>query len=275
MAAAAMAAGAEIRTGHTVERILVENGRVAGVVAGGQLCPADIVVSSADPKTTFVQLIEPGALPTAFLGRLSHYRCAGTLAKINLALSALPHVQGVEEPGALAGHVIVGPSLDDMERAFDHVKYGEVSRQPWLDLTMPSLIDPSLAPPGQHVASIYVHHAPAVLRDGRWEAQRPALLETVLQTLEPYAPGITALTIGAQTITPAELEAHYGFGGGHVFHGDMALDQLFTMRPVMGFDRYESPLPGLYLCGGGTHPGGFLTGVNGRLAAARVLRSST
>jgi phytoene dehydrogenase-like protein len=274
MAAAATVAGAEVRTGHAVDRILVKGGRVTGVIAGGQEIAAATVVSSADPKTTFIRLVEPDVLPGAFLARIGHYRSAGTLGKVNLALAALPRFRGVDEARALAGRVIVGPSLDDMERAFDHVKYGELSRQPWLDITIPSIADPSLAPPGQHVASIYVHHAPVTLRENTWREARPSLLDAVLRVLEQYAPGIGALVVAAQTISPADLETDYGFGGGHIFHGDMALDQLFSMRPVMGFARYDSPVAGLYLCGGGTHPGGFLTGTNGRLAAERVLRSS-
>jgi phytoene dehydrogenase-like protein len=272
MAAAATAAGAEIRTSTAVERILVRDDRVAGVMAGGREIAAPTVVSAVDPKSTFLRLIDPADLVTPdFASRLRNYRTAGTMAKINLALSALPAFRGVTTPQAISGRIHVGPDVDYLERAFDHVKYGECSSAPWLDVTIPSIVDPQLAPPGGHVASVYVHCAPYSLR-GNWETARPALLASTMQVLETYAPGIGALVLHAQVLTPRDLESEYRLTGGHVFHGELAPDQLFTMRPLLGLAQYNSPIAGLYLCGAGTHPGGFLTGASGRLAAAEVLR---
>lgn len=271
MAKAAVAAGAEVRTNAPVERILTRDERVCGVMSRGQEIPARTVVSSADPKTTFLDLLDPLDLPPDFAARIRHYRLAGTVAKVNLAVSALPAFAGVADSSQLAGHVHIGPDLDYLERAFDHAKYGEYSSSPWLDLTIPSLVDRSLAPQDGHVISIYVHYAPYKLRHMQWSASRDALLTTVLRVLEEYAPGIGRLIVASNIITPADLHADYGFAGGHMFHGELAIDQLYAMRPVLGFARYDSPVPGLYLCGAGTHPGGFLTGASGRLAAQRVL----
>ena len=270
LAAAARGAGAEIRTGSPVERILLKAGRVAGVIVGGREIPATRVVSAVDPKTTFLTLVEPTDLTPDFATKIRNYRSAGTVAKVNLALSSLPSFG--TDAAALSGRIHIGPDLDYLERAFDHAKYGERSASPWLDITIPSIADPDLAPPGAHVMSIYVHYAPYRLRTGDWDAARGPLLETTLDVLDRHAPGIRALVVGAQVITPSELETTYGFAGGHIFHGELALDQLYTMRPLLGFARYAGPFAGLYLCGAGTHPGGFLTGASGRLAARAVLR---
>jgi len=274
MAKAAVEAGAEVRTNAPVERILTRNERVCGVMSGGKEIAAATVLSSADPKSTFLDLLDPLDLPPDFAARIRHYRAAGTVAKVNLAVAALPSFAGITDPSTLAGHVHIGPNLDYLERAFDHVKYGEYSTRPWLDLTIPSLLDPSLAPEGGHVISIYVHYAPYHLRHVQWGASRQALLTTVLRVLEEYAPGIGRLIVASDIITPADLHADYGFAGGHMFHGELAIDQLYAMRPVLGFARYDSPVAGLYLCGAGTHPGGFLSGASGRLAARRVLASA-
>lgn len=275
MAAAAAAAGAQIRTDARVERILVDDGRVTGVLAGGREWTAPRVLSAIDPKSTLLRLVDPLVLPPAFHWGMRHYRASGTLAKVNLALARLPAFRGVVDPGALGGRVHVGPGLDHLERAFDDAKYGAVSREPWLEIRFPSLTDPSLAPPGAHVASIYVHYVPYALRQGTWnEAAREALLESVLRTLETYAPDIRALVVAAQAITPADLERDHGYWGGHVFHGELAMDQLFAMRPLLGHARYRTPVEGLWLCGAGTHPGGVMSGVSGRLAAEALLQAA-
>jgi len=270
LAAAARAAGVEIRTGAGVERIVVRDGRAAGVKAGGQTIAAQRVLSAVDPKTTFLSLIEPTELMPDFAAKVRNYRAAGTVAKVNLALSSLPAFAGVDA-AALAGRIHVGQELDYLERAFDHAKYGELSSEPWLDVSIPSIADDSLAPAGAHVMSVYVHYAPYRLRGGTWDASRQAVLDATVRVLERYAPGIGRQIVAAQTITPAELESDYGFGGGHIFHGELALDQLFTMRPLLGFARYASPVAGLFVCGAGTHPGGFLSGTSGRLAAKAVI----
>jgi phytoene dehydrogenase-like protein len=271
LATAARAAGVEIRTGAGVDRIVIREGRAAGVRVGGQTISAQRVVSAVDPKTTFLSLIEPFDLTPDFGAKMHNYRAAGTVAKVNLAVAALPAF-GVDAT-ALSGRIQIGPELDYMERAFDHAKYGEFSGEPWLDVSIPSTVDDSLAPAGAHVMSVYVHYAPYRLRGGDWATSRDALLEATTRVLERHAPGIRQQIVASQTITPAELESEYGFGGGHIFHGEMTLDQLFTMRPLLGYARYAGPIGGLFLCGAGTHPGGFFTGTSGRLAAQAVVAS--
>ncbi|HEY6359888.1 MAG TPA: NAD(P)/FAD-dependent oxidoreductase [Vicinamibacterales bacterium] len=270
MADAARAAGAEIRTGVPVDRILTIDERVTGVMAGGAEIAASTVVSALDPKTTFLRLMDPVDLSPEFVTQVRNFRAAGTVAKINLALSALPVFTGGADAQALSGRIHVGPGLNYLERAFDHAKYGEPSADPWLDITIPSILDPQLAPAGAHVMSIYVHYSPATLRGSDWDAAAGPLLQRVLRTIERFAPGLSSLVAATQVITPRALERDFGFHGGHIFHGELALDQLFTMRPLLGYGRYDSPIRGLYLCGAGTHPGGFMTGASGRLAAAMV-----
>ena len=273
MATAAQQAGAEIRTGAAVERILVKNDRVAGVaLSKGDEITARAVVSGADPKTTFLKLVDPVDLTPDFITKIRNYRSKGTIAKVNLALSALPAFSGAPGHDALSGRIHIGPEIDYLERAFDHAKYGEFSSEPWLDVSIPSILDPQLAPAGSHVMSIYVHFAPYTLRGAPWESSRETLGQTVMRTLDRFAPGIERLIVAADMITPTELEQEYGFFGGHVFHGELALDQLLTMRPILGHAQYRAPISGLYLCGAGTHPGGFLTGGSGRNAALEVAK---
>jgi phytoene dehydrogenase-like protein len=273
MAAAARAAGADIRTGASVARIVVRNERVVGVVLStGEEIAARAVVSGADPKTTFLTLIDPVDLTPDFLTKLRNYRSHGTVAKLNLALSALPAFTGAPGPEALSGRIHIGPEIDYLERAFDHAKYGELSTEPWLDVSIPSILDPQLAPDGAHVMSVYVHVAPYTLRGTTWDTARNALRTAVLGTLARFAPGIETTIVAEQIVTPVELERDYGFFGGHIFHGELALDQLLTMRPVLGQAQYRGPIGGLYLCSGGTHPGGFLTGGSGRNAAREVAK---
>jgi phytoene dehydrogenase-like protein len=270
MANAARAAGAEIRENTPVERILVSDERVTGVLANGTEIPARTVVSAVDPKTTFLQLIDPLDLSPEFVMQIRNYRASGTVAKINLALSARPEFKGAPDPLVLSGRIHIGPGLDYLERAFDHAKYGEVSSEPWLDVMIPSILDPDLAPGRAHVMSVYVHYTPRTLRGTDWNVAADPLLQTVLRVLEQFAPGLTRLVVAAHVLTPAVLERDYGFHGGHIFHGELSLDQLFTMRPLLGYARYDSPVQGLHLCGAGTHPGGFLTGAGGRLAATTL-----
>jgi phytoene dehydrogenase-like protein len=273
MAKAAEAAGAQIRTGATVSRIAVRNEHATGVVLStGEEVAARAVISAADPKTTFLGLVDPVDLTPDFLTKMRNYRAHGTIAKVNLALSSLPTFRGSLGPESLSGRIHIGPEIDYLERAFDHAKYGQLSSEPWLDAAIPSILDPSLAPPGAHVMSIYAHFAPYSLRDTTWDAAREPLRDAVMQTLGRYAPGIEAQVIASQVITPAELERDYGFAGGHVFHGELALDQLLTMRPLLGYAQYRGPIEGLYLCGAGTHPGGFLTGGSGKNAAREIAR---
>ena len=274
MAAAAVAAGAEIRTSAHVERIIVRDERAAGVVVSGHELPATTVLSCVDPKTTFLELFDPMDLTPDFLLKMRNYRAQGTVAKVNLALSALPSFAGVTDALTLTGRVHIGPDLDYLERAFDHAKYGEVSEAPWLDISLPSILDPDLAPAGGHVMSVYAHYAPYSLRGTEWPSIQGAFLTRVLDTLERHAPGLRSSVVGADIITPAALHGDHGFAGGHIFHGELAPDQLYAMRPILGAGRYETPVRGVFLSGGGTHPGGLMSGISGRLAARRVLASS-
>jgi phytoene dehydrogenase-like protein len=270
IAAAARNAGADIRTGAVVERVLVPDEGVTGVVVNGQEIPCSTVISGVDPKTTLLSLVDPAALAPEFAAKIRNYRASGTVAKINVALASLPAFRGVPDPTLLAGRIHLGPELDYLERAFDCIKYGEVSTNPWLDITIPSIAEPDLAPKGAHVASIYTHYAPFAPRGVSQEVAKDMLLANTLRTLDAYAPGIRSLIVEAEVLMPADLQAEIGLSGGHMFHGELALDQLFTMRPLLGHARYATPIRGLFLCGAGTHPGGFMTGTSGRLAARAV-----
>jgi phytoene dehydrogenase-like protein len=274
MAAAAKEAGAEIRTGAEVKEIRVKDGAASGVVLGsGQEIAAKAVISNADPRRTLLHLVDPTHLTPDFVMKLQNYRMHGTVAKINLALSALPEFTALKgKDDALRGRVHIGPEIDYLERAFDESKYGGFSQHPYLEVTIPSLTDSSLAPPGKHVMSIYMQFAPYKLKTGDWESQRDALGNTVVKTLEEYAPGLSALVEEGQIITPQDLEGTYGLTGGHIFHGELALDQFFTMRPLLDWARYRTPIRNLYLCGSGTHPGAGLTGGSGTNAAREILK---
>ncbi|HKS96895.1 MAG TPA: NAD(P)/FAD-dependent oxidoreductase [Terriglobia bacterium] len=277
---AASEAGAELRTSAEVSHIAVRDGRAAGVVLStGEEVGARMVISNVDPRRTFLGLLDPVYLDPDFILKMRNYRCHGTVAKVNLALAGLPAFTALKSAdqstgsvlAALAGRILIAPEIDYLERAFDDAKYGSFSRQPWLEIAIPSLTDPTLAPAGQHVVSIYVQYAPFKLKTGDWEAQREALGDAVIRTLAEYAPDLPGLILHRQVITPRDLEDTYGLTGGHIFHGELALDQLFTMRPLLGWARYRTPLGGLYLCGSGTHPGTGLTGVSGRNAAREIL----
>jgi phytoene dehydrogenase-like protein len=275
MAAAARDAGAEIRTRAEVAQILIKDGRTAGVaLVDGTEIRANTVVSGADPKRTFLRLIDPIELDPGFVTRLRNYRCQGSSAKMNVALRGLPAFRGVtDEPArVLRGRVLVAPGIDYLERAFDASKYGEISASPYLEITFPSIVDPSLAPTGRHVMSVHIQYAPYALRERTWAAERATLASTVLTTLEEHAPGISSLVEHQQVLTPAGLEERYGLTGGHIHHGELALDQLFTMRPTLGWADYSTPIGGLFLCGSGTHPGYGLTGGSGQNAARKLLK---
>ncbi len=274
MAEAAREAGAEVRTKAGVARVLVRDGRATGVVLDdGTEIAAKAVISNADPRQTFLGLLDPIDLDPGFLTKVRHYRCPGTAAKVNLALRALPVFSAVANPNDLRGRVHIGPSVDYLERAFDASKYGEISQEPYLDVAIPTLQDPTLAPAGKHVMSVYVQFAPYKLAPGRtWAVNRERLGSHVMQTLERHAPGIEALVEHRQIITPEDLERTYGLTGGHIFHGEHALDQLFTMRPILGWAQYRTPIAGLYLCGAGTHPGGGVTAGPGQNAAREIVR---
>jgi len=281
LAAAAKEAGAEIRTGADVKQILVKNGAAIGVVlSGGEEIAAKTVVSGADPRRTFLGMLDPVHLPPSFVVKMQHFRAQGTVAKLNLALDALPSFaalknsseRSADSTAALPGRIHIGPGIDYLERAFDHSKYGEFSTAPYLDVMIPSIGDASLAPATKHVISIYMQFAPYKLKQSDWPQQRDALRDTIIKTLAEYAPDLPGKIIAAQTLTPKDLEDTYALTGGHPFHGELALDQIFTMRPLLGWARYRTPVKGLYLCGSGTHPGTGLTGASGANAAREILR---
>jgi phytoene dehydrogenase-like protein len=274
MAAAATAAGAEIRLSCAVDGINVKDGVAMGVVlAGGDELRARAVVSNADPKRTLLRLIEPQHLDPGFLQKIQHYRMHGTVAKVNLALSGLPNFQGVNSnAGVLSGRIQVSPEVDYLEHAFDVSKYGEFSGQPYLEATIPTLWDTTLAPSGKHVMSIYMQYAPYQLRKTDWDSQRDVMGDTVVATLAQYAPNLPSQIEAREVITPKDLEQTYGLTGGHIFHGELALDQAFTMRPLLNWAQYRTPIQGLYLCGSGTHPGTGLNGMSGANAAREIVK---
>lgn len=277
LAESAKEAGAEIRTNAEVERIRVRDGAVAGIVLkDGEEIAVEAVVSGVDPKRTFFHLIDPSQLDPVFANRIKNFRAKGNVAKVNLALGGLPAFSALESNEralrALSGRIHIGPDIDYLERAFDDSKYGELSRSPYLDVTIPTILDPALAPDGKHVLSAYVQFAPYKLKEGNWDSRRRELGLRVINTLGAYAPNVSSLVEGVQVITPADLETCYGFTGGHIFHGELALDQLFTMRPVLDWARYKTPIRGLFLCGSGTHPGNGLTGASGANAAREIIR---
>ena len=275
MADAAKASGAEIRTGVEVIEIHVKNGGATGVLLStGEEILAKVVVSNADPKRTLLKLTDPIHLSPDFVQKLQHYRGNGTVAKVNLALSGLPKFTALKngDASALRGRIHIGHEIDYLERAFDESKYGNFSRRPYLECTIPSLTDPTLAPEGKHVMSVYMQYAPYKLK-GDWEQQRKALGQTVVQTLAQYVPNLPELILTHQIITPQDLEDKYGLTGGQIFHGELALDQFFTMRPLLDWARYRTPINNLYLCGSGTHPGAGLTGGSGANAAREILKA--
>jgi len=274
IAASARSRGVEIRTNAAVERILVRDGRVEGaVLAGGDEVRAKIIASNVDPRRTFLGMIEERSLPEDFVTSIKRFRSEGTSAKVNLALNGLPSFKAL--PGAPGPQhkatMHICPSVDYIERAWDDAKYGVPSRSPLLELTCPTMYDPSLAPPGKHIMGIFLQYAPYTLREGTWDDHRGAFLNRVLDMVEEHAPGFRSLIDHAQILTPFDLEQRFGITGGNIFHGEMSLDQMFVMRPVAGWARYATPVRGLYLCGSGTHPGGGVMGAPGYNAAKAIL----
>ena len=274
MSAAAKEAGAEIRTSAEVKEVRIKDGAATGVVlASGDEISAKAVISNADPRRTLLTLVDPTHLTPDFVMKLQNYRMPGTVAKVNLALSALPKFAALNgNDAAMRGRIHIGPEIDYLERAFDESKYGDFSPHPYLEVTIPSLTDPSLAPNGKHVMSVYMQYAPFKLKSGDWDNQGSALGDTVVKTLAEYAPNLPSLVEHGQIITPKDLETTYGLTGGHIFHGELALDQFFTMRPLLDWARYNTPIQNLYLCGSGTHPGAGLTGGSGANAAREILK---
>jgi phytoene dehydrogenase-like protein len=273
IAGAAREAGVEIRTEAPVAHILVREGKARGVVlAGGDYLEADLVLSSVDPHLTFLKLVDTRELPTEFLDEVRRYKFRGSSGKVNLALDALPDFTALPGRGPhLRGALSISPSVDYMERAYDQAKYGEFSRRPYIDMVIPTLTDPSVAPPGKHILSCFVQYAPYHLAAGTWDEQREAFGDAVIDTIAEYAPNIRDIVLHRQVLTPLDLEREFGLTEGNIFQGELTLEQLFFLRPAPGWAQYTTPVRNLWMCGSATHPGGGIMGAPGRNAARRIL----
>jgi phytoene dehydrogenase-like protein len=267
--------GAEIRVNAPVQKIAVSGNRVRGVVlATGEEIDADMVASNLDPHATFLGLLEEGDLDPEFRNSIRHFRTEGTSLKMNLALSGLPDFRAL--PGAGPQHratMHICPSIEYVEKAWDDAKYGRPSERPLLEMTIPTMYDPSLAPPGHHIMGIFLQYAPYTLRGLQWDEIREPYADHVLSVLEEYAPNLRSIVVAQQVLTPLDIERRFGITGGNIFHGEMSLDQMFVMRPVAGWARYRTPVRGLYLCGSGAHPGGGVMGAPGYNCAREMLKA--
>ncbi|ABF40272.1 FAD dependent oxidoreductase [Candidatus Koribacter versatilis Ellin345] len=274
IADAAREAGAEIRTKAGIAKILVKSGKAIGVVLeNGDEIFGNVISSSVDPKLTFLKMLDRNQLPDEFVSSVEHYKFRGSSAKVNLALDSLPDFTCLPGRGEhLRGAISISPSVDYMERAYDDAKYGEYSKRPYIDMVIPSLTDPSVAPPGKHVMSCFVQYAPYHLASGNWDEKKEAFGDTVIDTLSQYAPNIKNIIVGRQVVTPLDLEREWGLTEGNIFQGELSLEQLFFLRPVPGWAQYRTPIKNLYMCGSATHPGGGIMGAPGRIAALEILK---
>jgi phytoene dehydrogenase-like protein len=279
LAGALRAAGGEIRTQAGVERIRVRGGRAVGVVLeSGEEIEADTVVSNLDPHRTFLQLVPRDALTPRFVERVRRFKVRGSSGKVNIALDGLPRFPALAEDNPLIrGDMHFVDSLERLERAYDDWKYGSWSRDPYLDMVIPTLTDPTMAPPGKHMMSVFVQYVPAKLDTGHFrgdwtDESRAAMADTVVGQIEKHSPGFRDLIAHMEVRTPRELEGEIGLTGGNIFHGELTLDQMFFNRPVPGYAQYRAPLPGLYLSGSSNHPGGGVMAAPGANAAREILR---
>ena len=273
IAGAARAAGAEIRTEAPVAEIKVRDGGAIGVVLeSGEEIEAGQVLSSADVRRTFLGLLPAGTLPPDFEAEVRRFRFRGSSGKVNLALDGLPSFSSLPGPGEhLRGAISFSPSIDYMETAYDQAKAGRFSRRPYIDMIIPTLVDPTMAPPGKHVMSCFVHWAPYHLAEGTWDDQREAFGDAVVDVIAERAPNIRDIILHRQVVTPLDIERDIGLTEGNIFQGELTLEQLFFNRPVPGWSRFETPVRNLWLSGSSTHPGGGIMGANGRMAALKVL----
>jgi phytoene dehydrogenase-like protein len=274
IAGAAREFGAEIRLNAPVAEVIVKDGMATGVaLENGDELPADLIVSGVDPKRTFLQLVDPALLPADFVRAIQTYNILGSSAKVNLALDALPEFDCIPGNGPhLRAAISISPSLDYIEQAYDDAKYGEFSRKPYLDLLIPSLLDPEMAPPGKHVMTCFVQYAPYHLKEGSWDERRDALGDAVIDALADHISNIRDIIIGRQVMTPLDIERTAGITGGNIFHGELRLSQLLFSRPAPGYIQYRTPIKNYYQCGSGNHPGGGISGAPGRLAALEILK---
>jgi phytoene dehydrogenase-like protein len=275
IAAAAVAAGATIHVNAPVGRIFVKDGRAVGVaLENGNEFRAPVVLSSVDPRLTFQKMVGESLLPTDFVEDIRRYKFRGSSGKVNFALDALPDFTALRGPGAhLRGAISISPGVDYMERAYDEAKYGRFSRRPYIDIVIPSLTDPSVAPPGKHVMSCFVQYAPYDLAEGPadWDRQSEAFGDTVVDTIAEYAPNLKDVILHRQVLTPLDIERDFGLSEGNIFQGELSLEQLFFLRPAPGWAGYRTPIEQLYMCGSAAHPGGGVMGAPGLNAARRVL----
>jgi phytoene dehydrogenase-like protein len=273
LASAAESHGAEIRTGVSVTKIVLDdlNEAAVGVITdSGEQIQADQIVANVDPRRTYFQLIGGAHLSPHLMREIANIRYKGTTARVNLALSDLPSFTGVDDEKSISGNIVVSPSMAYVERASDDAKYGRVSSNPVLEMQIPTISDSDLAPSENHIMSITVRYVPYSLSAGNWQDERESLADLAVSTLAQFAPDLPELILNRQILTPLDLEKEYGLTEGSIYHGQMSLDQLFLLRPVPNFANYRSPFRGLYLCGAGTHPGGAVTGMPGRNAAREV-----
>jgi len=271
---AARELGVEIRTNSPVSKIISKNSRVSGVaLKSGEEISCNVVSSSVDPHHTFLDFIEAKDLPGSFVDSVKRYKFRGSSGKVNLALSGLPNFKCLPGVGAhLRGAISISPGMEYMERAYDDAKYGRYSQRPYIDMVIPSLTDPSVAPAGMHVLSCFVQYAPYKLAEGTWDDHREAFGNNVIDTISEHAPNIKKLIIGKQVLTPLDLEREFGLTQGNIFQGELSLEQLFFLRPVPGWAYYRTPIQNLYMCGSATHPGGGIMGANGRIASQVILK---
>ncbi len=274
IADAAREAGVEIRTEAPIAKILLKNGHAKGVVLNnGDEIHAAVVSSSVDPRLTFMKMIGEEHLPDDFTEDLKRYKYRGSSGKVNLALDGLPNFKAKPGDGPhLRGAVSISPSVEYMERAYDEAKYGRFSRRPYIDIVIPSLTDPSVAPPGKHVMSCFVQYAPYNLKEGSWDEKKEEFGDTVIDTIAEHAPNIKDLILHRQVVTPLDLEREFGLSEGNIFQGELTLEQLFFLRPAPGWAQYRTPITNLYMCGSATHPGGGIMGAPGRNAAMQMLK---
>jgi len=275
IADSARSRGATIRTSAHVEKILVRQGRARGVaLQNGEEIEAPVIASNLDPKRTFLKLMDETELDPEFLDGIRKFRSEGTSLKMNLALSGLPEFRAL--PGAPGPQhratMHICPTVEYIERAWDDAKYGQPSRSPLIEMTIPTMYDPSLAPEGHHIMGVFLQYAPYTLQGTTWDHQREPYAERILDVIEEYCPNIRKIVVERQTLTPLDLERRFGLTGGNIFHGEMSLDQMFVLRPVAGWARYRTPVRGLYLCGSGAHPGGGVMGAAGHNAAREILK---
>jgi phytoene dehydrogenase-like protein len=276
IAGAARRLGAEIRTDASVAKVLVKNGRAAGVVLeNGDELRAKIVVSGLDPRRTFLGLLEERDLPGELVADIKRFKFRGSSGKVNLALGELPNFTCMPGNGPhLRGAMSISPSLEYVERAYDDAKWGEFSRRPYMDIVIPSMIDPGMAPPGKHVMSIFVQYAPYNVNGGWTDEKREAFGDAVIDAVARFAPNIRSAILHRQVITPLDIERITGLTEGNIFAGELALHQLFFLRPAPGWAKFRTPVKGFYQCGSGTHPGGGIMGASGRLAAREILKDA-